>query len=138
MSSNPFEEIERLIDQMGGEFGQMPFGSAGELRVDVEDRGEEYVVTADLPGYDREDLVVELSEGRLHLGAERETSAESDRTDADGRYLRRERRRSSVSRSVRIPEPVDVDAVEASYSAGVLTVSLPKPDRDDATTIDIE
>lgn len=134
--TNPFEEIERILDQFGAELGG-EFGG-GHPPVDVEDRGDEYVVTADLPGYDRDDLVVELSGGRLHVGAETESDVEEDHTDASGRYVRRERRRSSVSRSVALPDPVEADAVEASYSNGVLTVTLPKAGADDSTTIDIE
>jgi len=133
---NPLEEIERILDQFGEELGG-EFGG-GQPPVDLEDRAEEYVVTADLPGYDREDLVVELSGGRLHVGAETESGVEEDHTDASGRYIRRERRRSSVSRSVSLPDPVDEDAVEATYSNGVLTVTLPKAGADDSTTIDIE
>lgn len=127
---NPFEEIEDVIDRVRREFE--PAGGAA-VPVDVEDRGDEIVVTADLPGYDTEDVDVTLANGVLRIAAERETM-----TEEDGDIVRRERRRTSVDRSVRLPDAIDAEGVEATHTNGVLTVTLPKADADDGTTIQID
>jgi HSP20 family protein len=136
---NPLEEIERIFDRMSRELGSgdLELDIGHEVPVDVEDTGESYVVTADLPGFERDDLSVELTGARLHVGADREAETEEERTVGEERYLRRERHRESVSRSVRLPDPVDADAVEAAYANGVLTVTLPKREGGDSRTIDI-
>lgn len=95
----------------------------GSMNIDVEDRDDEFVVTGDLPGFDKEDMDVKLSENTLKISANREESTEDER---EGEYIRQERSRRSVSRTVRLPEPVEEDEVNAHYKNGVLTVTLPK------------
>jgi len=131
---NPFEAIEEFIERMEREFGADPFGKTGSMNVDVRDGDGEFVVTADLPGYDKDDVEVSLADQTLHVEADHERHAEAD----DGEYIRKERRHESVSRSVRLPEPVAEDGVSATFQNGVLTVTLQKRDADGGTQIDIE
>lgn len=131
---NPFEEIEELLDRMGRELDTEEWPVGTGVSVDIADHGDRYVVTADLPGFEKTDIDVRLAAGVLHLDADREL--ETDEEDVD--YLRRERRRESVSRRVSIPDPVDEDGVTATYHNGVLTVELPRRDADGGTTIDID
>ncbi|QLD89858.1 Hsp20/alpha crystallin family protein [Natronomonas salina] len=140
MSRNPFDEIERMFDRMSSQFDPTEGGAlggplGGSVAVDVEDAGDEYVVTADLPGYDREDIDVQLAGERLTVSADHTdaTTAEED----DGRYVRKERRQQSVSRTIRLPEAVDESGTEAEYNNGVLTVTLPKVGVDDGHDIPI-
>jgi len=129
---NPFEELERLFERLGGQFegdwGRgVDLGEFGEfgVAVDVADHGDEFVVTADLPGYEKSDIDVTLRGDTLRIAAEREVEEEEE---VEGEYLRRERRAASASRSVTLPEEVDESGVSASYANGVLTVTLPKAD----------
>jgi len=134
MTRNPFEEMERAFERMGKQLeGLAPETGIETILVDVADTGEAYVVTADLPGFDREDIEVKLSDGRLELAAERETESEAEGPD----YVRRERRRGSVRRSVHLPGQVDASGTEASYENGVLTVTLPKHEADAGTDIPV-
>lgn len=135
--SNPFDEIEQL-------FGRTPF--AGDRMwgrdlhgadVDVADYDDEFVVMADLPGYEREDIDVRAVDGRLTISAERDTVGE----ETDRRYLRRERRHESVSRTIDLPAAVVAAEASATYANGVLTVTLPKEQRSedrDGHRIDVE
>lgn len=128
---DPFAEIERLFDELTA---VAPGGAS--LAVDVLDAGDAFEVTADLPGYDTGDIDVKLLDGRrLRIAAERDTETEH----GDGRFVTRERRRQSVSRTVSLPEPVDESDPEAAYSNGVLTVRLPKaePAEDEGTDIPV-
>ncbi|MFT4890389.1 MAG: HSP20 family protein [Halobacteriales archaeon] len=138
MRRNPFEELEDMLERMSKQFeGGVPGGlpTIGGVAVDVADRDHEYVVTADLPGYETEDIEVTVNEGRLRIEADRETGAEEE-TD---QYIFNERRRESVGRAVRLPEPVDEEAVTAEHTNGVLTITLPKEDvGDEGRRIDIE
>ncbi|MFB6068816.1 MAG: Hsp20/alpha crystallin family protein [Halobacterium sp.] len=140
--NNPFDDIERMLERMAEQFEgvdefrsfEAPFG--GRLKVDVEDLPDEYVVTADLPGFEKADIEVELADETLRIAADRETAAESEEA---GHYVRRERSRESMSRSVSLPEPVDEDGVSARFKNGVLTVTLPKlHTAADSHSIDIE
>ncbi|WP_276255317.1 Hsp20/alpha crystallin family protein [Halomontanus rarus] len=177
MRRNPFEELEELLDRVSrqveeGMASGTGFPVPGSIAVDVADHDEEYVVTADLPGYEIDDIELTLSEGTLRLEAEREresvstsdpelesetgsepdSDSESDTGTGTGtevdvestpktenRYLRRERTHRSVSRRIRLPEPVEENEVSASYTNGVLTVTLPKVSADEGSKrIDIE
>ena len=119
---NPFEEIERIFDRMSRELGAEGVVGAGSVAVDVEDRDDEFVVTADVPGYDKEDIEVTLADRTLRISA----SHDEETTEEDATYVRRERHRRSVSRSVRLPAAVEEAGITATYRNGVLTVTLPK------------
>jgi HSP20 family protein len=116
---DPFDDIEEILDVVTGGLDS----SAGTLPVDVADTGDAFVVVADLPGYDRDDVTVTLpDETTLSLAAERETDAVAE----SERYVTRERTNQSVTRRVGLPDPVVADETSASYEGGVLTVTLPK------------
>ncbi|MBX0296092.1 Hsp20/alpha crystallin family protein [Haloarcula nitratireducens] len=120
---DPFAEIERALDTFGEQFGV----DLDSVPTDIVDTGDAYVVRADLPGFDGEDLDVQLADEReLTISADHSESAQS----SDGRYVQRERRRQSVSRTVRLPAAVDEEDTSASYDDGVLTVRLPKVSAD--------
>ena len=120
---NPFDEIEQLFDRMSEQFGEGTFaGTAGSLLVDVEDRDDAFVVTVDVPGFSKEEIDVTLADRTLHVRAEHEAETET----SEANFLRRERQRTSASRSVRLPGAVDEGGISATYDNGVLTVTLPK------------
>ncbi|CBZ51600.1 Heat shock protein 17.4, related [Neospora caninum Liverpool] len=108
----------------------MPFGwgsrgglSTGSMpRVDMRDTGAEFVVQADVPGMDRENLRVDVHDGVLRIsGAQREEKKQQE----EGFYLQ-ERSQSSFSRSFILPEKVKEDEIKASLTNGVLQVHVPK------------
>jgi HSP20 family protein len=142
---NPFDEIERMFERMNRQFNELSEGGAQlpattggpqAVSMDVAEQDEEYVVTADLPGYEKEDIDLSISDRTLRVGVDREES--TDESDEDGTYIRRERRRQSVSRTITLPEEVDEEEASAAYNNGVLTVTLPKRDRSDGSrSIDI-
>jgi HSP20 family protein len=142
--SNPFEDLEEMIERMSRQFEASMGGAGmeqltgGGASVDVADRGDQFVVTADLPGYRKEDRDVTLRGDQLQIRGEREESSEEGDGD-EGHYIRKERRHESVSRSVSLPEAVEEESVSAQYRNGVLTVTLPKRGvaGDDSHQIDI-
>jgi HSP20 family protein len=142
--SSPFVDFERLFERMGRQFDEMSrqFDTSGayagthDISIDIADRDEEIVVTADLPGFEKSDIDVSVSGRQMTIHASHDVEHESE-GDA---YLRRERRHESVRRSFPLPVDVDEDAASASYRNGVLTVTLPKisVEDDDARHIDID
>lgn len=139
MRRNPFDDLEEMLNRVSKQIetgvGGNGLSFPGSVAVDVADHRDEYVVTADLPGFETEDIELTLVEGTLRLEAEQET----DRTDEHDRYLRRERSHKSVSRRLHLPEPVDEESITANYNNGVLTVTLPKlQESDDSKRIDID
>ncbi len=126
---DPFDQIERVFDQLGGG-SHLADGPA----VDIVEHDDEIEVTADLPGYDAADIDIQLhDDDRLEITATRST--ESERTE--GTVHRRERREESVSRTLSLPAPVDPEETEAAHSNGVLTVRLPKRSAGEGTSIDV-
>lgn len=135
---HPFEDLEQLFERMSRqvESGDWTKITGGSVAVDLIDTGDAFEVTADLPGYDREDIDLTLAGDTLEIEAVRSSEFEEE---VDGRYLRRERQEHSVSRSVRIPEPTNDEEASASYANGVLTVTLPKVEpTEEGRQIDIE
>jgi HSP20 family protein len=135
MRWDPFRDLTSIQDEMNQMFDRV-FGrrGAGAGReaglttaawapaVDIaEDKGA-YVVTAEVPGIKPEDLQVTLEDGLLTIQGERRMEEES----SDRQYHRVERRFGSFRRSITLPSQVQADAIEASYSDGVLQVLVPK------------
>ncbi|ELZ29805.1 molecular chaperone [Halogeometricum pallidum JCM 14848] len=137
-----FDRMSRQFDEMSRQFddSSRTGSSAQGMEVDVRDGEEEFVVVADLPGFEKEDIDLSITERALTISASRETETETD-SDADGgEYLRRERRHESMRRTFRLPGDVTAEDAAASYKNGVLTVTLPKVtiDREESRHIDIE
>jgi len=141
-SDNPFADLERMIERLTEQFdeaaGQLSeeAGSRAGSRpaADVVDGPEEVVVTVDVPGFTQEDIEVRVSDRTLRIETEHGEETETERGD----FVRRERQRSSMSRSVRLPADVVAGGASATLQNGVLTVTLPKEEREDSQQIDIE
>jgi HSP20 family protein len=128
--TNPFNEISHLFERMQSDFEEMartwseePEVVSSSVRVDLEDKDDEFVLTAELPGFEKDDIDVRVTDRTLRLEAEH---AEETEAEEEGEYVKRERHRASVARSISIPERVDADEISAKFNNGVLTVRLPK------------
>ena len=134
----PFDEFDSFFGRMGRNFDRMGT-QADQIAVDVADDDDSFVLTADLPGFDREDIELTVADSVVTITAEH--SYDQDETSDDGSYLHRERRTASVQRRVRLPEAVDDEAASAGYHNGVLSVTLPKQSTvaiEDGRRIDID
>jgi HSP20 family protein len=122
---NPFDEIERMFERMNEQFEDVGGASemeGGRISVDVAETDDEVTVTADLPGFEKDDIDISVREGRLTIRAEREEATETE----EETYHRRERVHREVSRTLRLPADVQEEEASATYQNGVLTVTLPK------------
>jgi HSP20 family protein len=82
-------------------------------------------LTAELPGFEKDDIDLRVTDRTLRLEAEHEGESTEE---SDGEYVRRERRQTAVARSIHLPEAVQTDDIEATYNNGILTVRMPKID----------
>ncbi len=106
-------EIDRLFTSALSDFGGV---GANRFPVDLYEDNNNTYVRAELPGVNREDINVEMTDGYLTITAARKT------TGADGKP----QEAFSFSRAVSIADEVQADQVAAAYENGVLTVTLPK------------
>ena len=90
--------------------------------VDLVDNGDEYILRAELPGYSKDMVDVELNKDTLNLRAEKKTEEEEKSED----YLHRERTYSACQRTINFPEEVDPAKVEGTMKDGILELHIPK------------
>lgn len=140
MRRYPFEEMERMMEQMRramyeGRTGLPAFDVGGRginLSLDEDDDG--YVVVADMPGFEKEEIDLRFEDGSLSVEASHETSEE------DGVSARHHTRH--VHERIHVPGEIIEEEITASYHNGVLEVHLPTPesveDEDQGTRIDID
>ena len=128
---DPFETMERMFDQMrqagfAVEPRQALAHSGFDANVTLERDGEDVVVMADLPGFEREEIEVHYQDEELTITGTHE--------DGDGEAYRSR----SVEETITIPADVDPEAITATYKNGVLEVWLPVAEAGDGYRIDIE
>ena len=114
---DPFQMMDEMERRFWGSNGMSSF------KTDIRDEGGAYVLEAELPGFQKEDINIQLSDNYLTITAEHRT--ESEEKDKKGNYIRRERRYGSFSRSFDVTG-IDENGITAAYKNGVLELSLPK------------
>lgn len=114
------------FDAFFNDFLATPFATsdaAASFNMDVEDTGDSYVVSAELPGVGRDQIDVELNEGRLSISVDKKESEETK----DKNYLHKETREWSATRGVYLKDAA-TSGLSAKLDAGVLTITVPKQD----------
>lgn len=137
---HPFEVLHREVDKLFEEFGrsglfQLPtprlaaddtlFRTVpgwGNPAVDVTEDDTSYRIDVELPGLDDKHVEVALRNGRLIISGEKREEKEQK---SKGYYLH-ERQFGSFERSFAVPEDVEVEKIDAKFSKGVLSLTLPK------------
>ncbi len=103
--------------------GDVPATVSGlYMPVDVRETADKYVLTAEMPGMNPDDIEITVADSQVTLKGSRNAFTEEKGTN----YIRSERRYGSFSRSFNLGVPVDSNKVEATYRNGVLEVELPK------------
>lgn len=128
---NPLREMaamqsamDRMFNDTWRNFGWNDAELGGfNLPLDINETDRDYTVTTDLPGINADNIHVKFQDGVLLIEAE---LPEQTVQKEGERSLLKERRWGKFSRSVRLPQQVNSNAVEASFQDGVLTLTLPK------------
>ncbi len=117
---NVRDDFDRLVDKwFRPEFDFLAEGRAP--KIDMYEEGGNLLVRAEVPGYDKKDISLSLSEDALTITGKHAEEKEEKQEN----YYRKEIRRGSFSRSVELPRKVDKDKADATYKDGILIVSLP-------------
>ena len=115
---DPWDQMERAF------FGDGAWNrSLAEFKTDIQDKGDSYLLQADLPGFKKEDIHVDLDGETMTIRAERHSEHEDQ--DKKGNYVRCERSYGSYERAFDI-SGIDADRISAQYNDGVLTLDMPK------------
>ena len=94
------------------------------IRADIIENEDDFVIEAELPGYSKENISIELEDDELVITAKRGGEKKPDNSGA--RYVMKERTGADVSRTFRVDRKHIEDNVKAAYLNGILTVTLPK------------
>lgn len=104
------------------------------FKVDVQEEADKYLVEAEMPGIDKKNINIEIDEGNLRVSAVTEENINEEKKN----YIHRERRRSSMSRSIYLKDAKSED-IKASLENGVLKITVPKESRsNNSIKIDID
>ena len=113
---NPFRELEEMSRSFWNDTNLNAF------RTDITEKDGVYTLTAELPGFKKEDISNDIDKDCLTIAAERKDESEDE--DKERNYVRRERFYGSYSRSFNV-KGIDTEAINASYADGILTLTMP-------------
>ncbi len=136
-SSNLQKDFDRMLDRItrdfedffgmpkqSGELGMIPWRS-GMPSVDIEDQGgKDFVLTVDLPGFQKEEINVEVTNDYVNIQARKQEAKEAE--DKKKNYIRKERSSEAYYRRVTLPQEVNSNLAQASLTDGILQITLPK------------
>lgn len=113
-------DLFSIWNDMDKNYDSMPVNAC---KTDIKDVGDKYVMESELPGFNKEDIKLDINGEFLVISAEHttETEEKNDKT----KYIRRERKFGSYKRSFDISD-VDAESISAEYKNGILTIDLPK------------
>ena len=135
-SWNPFEEMQRMQNEMNKIFGDMrsnlylrpdfdsmlkPFSFSPTL--DIREDADQFVIKVDIPGSDESNINVRIDDQRLTISA---TTKKSNESKDHGSMFRSERFKGQFERSVDLPAPVLAEKMKTEYKDGVLIIIVPK------------
>ena len=129
-------EMSRMLEGFGTALTPTWFDASGQWlpTIDVSDKESQYLVRAELPGIEPNDVEVNVTEDRLTISGEKKTTAES----AGNGWSHRESQCGAFSRTIPLPETVDPSKVTARYDKGVLTVELTKSPASKARKVPVQ
>jgi HSP20 family protein len=137
--------MNRLIQELwGSEFETSKLvGSAESLpavsgwrmpAVDISEKDKEIVVSAEIPGVNKEDISIDIRNNHLEIKAE----TKEEKSEEKEGYVYKERRQGSFFRSLELPASVNTEKTKATYKDGILSLNLPKSKQGKKTKIKIE
>ena len=92
------------------------------MKTDIQETEKEYLLEVDLPGYKKEDIKIDVSEGYLTINAK----VNKEDNEEEKNYVRRERFTGEVTRSFYVGEDIKEEEIKASFKNGILNLEVPK------------
>ena len=113
---NPFRDFEEMSRSFWDN------NNVSAFRTDITEKDGTYILEADLPGFKKEDISVDIDKDCLTITAEHKSEEKEENADS---YIRRERYYGSYTRSFNV-KGIDTEAITSAYNDGVLTLTMPK------------
>ena len=133
----PFERRSRnfakYFDQLEKNFFGDNSRALSEIKTDIIDKGDHYLLQAELAGFNKEDIHVDIDDDRLMISAEHSEEKE----EKNENYVRKERSYGSFARNFDI-SGIRAEGIKASYQNGVLELELPKKEATKMETRKVE
>ena len=98
--------------------------TTNRMCTDIKEKDNGYELDMEVPGFDKEDLKLNLEDGYLTISAEHKTS--NDKKDEDGHIIRQERYYGSTKRSFYVGDQITKEDIQAKYDKGILSIFVPK------------
>jgi HSP20 family protein len=140
---DPFKELEDVSTRLNRLFGRptLPVESDREMlsmsdwmpSVDISESDNAYLVKAEIPGVDKNDVKVTIEDGMLTLQGERKQEKE----ESGKKYHRIERSYGCFMRSFRLPDDADESATKAEFKDGMLNITLNKSKRSRSNAVNV-
>ena len=127
-----------LFDNFFGDDDFFPKKEHHLMKTDIKEKKDKYVIEMDLPGYEKENINLELNNGYLEISAKVEKNNDSE--EDDEKFVRRERFFGECSRSFYVGEDITEEEINAEFKNGILKVEIPKKEEqiEEPTTKKIE
>jgi HSP20 family protein len=126
-------DMERFFERIFGEQLPSETGGVWSPSVDVKEDEQHYIVNVELPGLKSSEIEVQVENNVLFISGERRM--ENKQEGENWHFV--ERSYGNFSRSFRLPKNVDSENVKASYTDGVLSISIPKSEEARARKVEI-
>ena len=98
-----------------------------EMKTDVHEHDDHYEIDIDLPGFQKDELTLNLENGYLTVGAAK--GLDKEQKDKKGKVIRQERYAGAMQRTFYVGEALTEEDVHAKYENGVLSLTIPKKDQ---------
>lgn len=119
---DPFDEMRRMTKEIGSLFRPEMNGLIKQPLVDIQETDKEVIIKADMPGVDKKDIDLNITEDTISIKAEKKHETEVKKKG----FYRHERSYAGFARSFTLPAKVIADKTEAKMNNGVLEVKIPK------------
>ena len=119
---DPFEELERMRRRMRKLMKATFTGFEESFPVDISETDEDLIIKADLPGFDKDEISIKLTENTLEISAQHKEK----KVEETERVYRAERRFGALRRFLTLPVEVDPDTAKAKLEKGILEIRVKK------------
>ena len=97
--------------------------SSKVMQTDIEEKHDKYLITIDLPGYEKENIRIDIEDGYLNVYAKVDSRNDEEEK---GKFVRKERYFGECSRSFYVGDDITETDVKASFKNGILKLEIPK------------
>jgi len=107
-----------------------------DAKIDIKEHDDKVEVIADIPGFKKEDIEIKYERGYLTISGE--VKKEKEKEDEEVKYLHKEIKNRSFARRFQMGDSFDSTKIDAKYEDGILTILLPKSEKEKFRKIDIK